>query len=401
MAFRIAVSGLNAAQAALDITGNNIANNNTVGFKESRANFADVYAVSTFGTSRDAIGQGVQLTAVAQQFSQGNITFTDNSLDMAVNGEGFFVLDDAGSRAYSRAGQFGVDKDGFIVNSTNQRLIGLGASGGVVSGTTGPLQLATSVLAPQPTTGIELSVILDSREDIKVLPFDVADSNSYNDSTPIQIYDSLGNDHEARLFFRKTADNTWDTHMVIGGDDTQTTAVQTLVFDNSGALQTNMPVSFGGFSPGGGADPLAINVDLTGTAQYGSPFGVQALSQNGSTTGRLSGIDINEAGVVLARFSNGQTQPQGQVVLANFGNPQGLTPAGETNWTETSSSGPPLIGVPGSTSLGLLQSGAIEESNVDLSSELVNMIVAQRNFQANAQMIRTEDEVTQTIINIR
>ena len=172
MAFKIAVSGLKAATADLDVTGNNIANSNTVGFKESRAQFADVYAVSNLGSSQDAIGQGVQLSAVAQQFAQGNISFTENNMDLAINGEGFFVLESNGSRAYTRAGQFGVDKNGFVVNSTGQNLIAFGANNGSITGAVQPLQLATSILPPSETANVSVQVNLDSDETVPAVPFD-------------------------------------------------------------------------------------------------------------------------------------------------------------------------------------------------------------------------------------
>jgi flagellar hook protein FlgE len=402
MAFKIAVSGLKAASADLDVTGNNIANSNTVGFKESRAQFADVYAVSNLGSASDAIGQGVQLSAVAQQFNQGNISFTDNSLDLAINGEGFFSLESNGARSYTRSGQFGVDKDGFVVNGTGQNLLAFGANNGAITGAVGPLQLTTSILAPQPTTNVGVEVNLDAADSVALAAFDPSDATSYNNSTSLTVFDSLGAEHLATVYMRKTGVNSWDTHVRVDNDNTQTLATQSLAFDTNGNLTAPVGnVSYGAYTPTTGAAPFTLNYNFTGTTQVGADFGVFSLSQDGYTSGQLSGIDIDQEGVVLARFSNGQSQAQGQVVLANFGNPQGLQPVSESNWAETNSSGPPLTGGPGSASLGLLQAGAVEESNVDLSEQLVNMIVAQRNFQANAQMIRAEDEVTQTIINIR
>jgi flagellar hook protein FlgE len=401
MAFRIAVSGLRAATADLDVTGNNIANANTTGFKASRVQFADIYAVSNLGASQAAIGQGVQLSSVAQQFNQGNISFTDNNLDLAINGQGFFMLDDNGTQIYTRAGAFGVDKNGFVVNSTGQTLMAFQASGGAVTGALGPLQISTANIPPQASTLMEAGVNLDAGATPPTAAFDPTDPNSFNSSTSVTIFDSLGQEHLAAVFFSKTGSNAWDTHLVIDGDTTQTAAVQGLTFNNTGQLTSGMPVSFGAFTPTTGATAINLSLDFTGSTQFGAPFGVNTLSQDGFTTGRLSGIDIDEQGVMLARFSNGQSQIQGQVALANFQNPQGLQPMGDTNWAETNSSGNALIGSPGSSSLGLVQSSALEESNVDLAEQLVNMIVAQRNFQANAQMIRAEDETTQTIINIR
>lgn len=404
MAFRIAVSGLRAATADLDVTGNNIANSNTTGFKVSRAQFADLYAASSLGTAKDATGQGVQLSAVAQQFTQGNVAFTDNSMDIAITGEGFFVVEDGNGRAYTRAGAFGLDKDGYVVNSTGQQLQAFQANNGNITGAIGPLQISTTNLAPLATGAIASQVNLDAAATLPVTaPFDAADPNTYNSSSSLTVFDSLGEEHLASMYFVKTAANSWNAHLQVDGNAplAPATGVVPIAFDSLGNLTTGMPLSFGSFTASSGALDITLDVDFTGTTQYGADFGVNALSQDGYTTGRLSGVDIDEQGVVLARFSNGQSQAQGQVVLADFGNPQGLQPLGDTLWAETNASGNALIGGPGTATLGLLQAGALEESNVDLAEQLVNMIVAQRSFQANAQVIQAEDEVTQTIINIR
>jgi len=401
MAFRTAVTGLRAASADLDVTGNNIANTATTGFKAARVQFADVFPVSNLGSSQQVIGQGVQRVAVAQQFNQGNVQFTDNNLDLAINGQGFFVLEDQGARVFSRAGAFGVDKDGFVVNALGQNLIAFGAQSGTVTGALEPLQLSSANIPPSASTRVDVGVNLDARADVPTAAFDPANPNSFNNSTSLSVFDSLGEEHLASIFFRKTATSTWDSHLVVDGDTTQTTTVQSLAFDSAGELTTAMPVSYGAFTPSNGAAPFTLSVDFTDSTQFGADFGVNALSQDGFTTGRLAGVDIDQEGVVLARFTNGQSQIQGQIALANFANPQGLQPISESNWAETATSGEALVGAPGTASLGLVQSSALEESNVDLSEQLVNMIIAQRNFQANAQMIRTEDEITQTIINIR
>lgn len=404
MAFRIAVSGIQAATADLDVTGNNIANSNTTGFKASRTQFADLYAASDLGSSQDAIGQGVQLASVAQKFTQGNVSFTNNNLDIAINGSGFFAVEDNNGRAYTRAGAFGLDRSGFVVNPTGQQLLAFQALNGAITGAVGPLQISTTNLPPQPTALIDGQMNLDASAPI--LPpaaFDPDIATTYNSSTSLTVYDSLGEEHLASIYFLKTAANAWNVHTRIDGG--VATAAQAVTFDNAGALLTGMPLNFGTFATTTGSAPIGapagLEVDLTGTTQYGANFGVNALAQDGYTTGRLSGIDIDEKGVVLARFSNGQSEAQGQIVLADFSNDQGLQPLGDTLWSETSTSGTALIGSPGTATLGLLQAGALEESNVELAEQLVNMIIAQRAFQANAQVIRAEDEVTQTIINIR
>jgi flagellar hook protein FlgE len=401
MSFGIAVSGMRAASADLDVTGNNIANANTSGFKSSRAEFADVYAASNLGVSRDAIGSGVALSRVAQQFTQGNITFTDRSLDIAINGDGFFVLEDDKGRSYTRAGAFGTDKDGYLVNATGQQLIGYQVEDGEIVGATGPLQLRVSSAAPRATSEIEIQVNLNVDAAVPTVTFDPTEPRSYNAATQLAIYDSLGAEHAATLYYAKTDVNTWDAHLAVEGEVIGT---QELTFSDAGVLTSPTEAKeLGDYDPGDstGAANMPLVVDFTGSSQYGDQVDSHSTSQNGYPAGRLTGISIDEEGVVLARFSNGQAEPQGQVMLAKFANSQALQPLGNSAWAESSASGAPVAGAPGSGSLGALQSGALEESNVDLAQELVNMIVAQRNFQANAQVIRASDEVVQTIINIR
>ncbi len=405
MAFRIAVSGIQAATADLDVTGNNIANSNTTGFKAARTQFADLYAASDLGSSQSAIGQGVQLASVAQQFTQGNVSFTNSNLDIAINGSGFFAVEDNNGRAYTRAGAFGMDRNGFVVNPTGQQLLAFQALNGSITGAVGPLQISTTNLPPLQSNRIDGQMNLDASA--AVIPaatvFDPDIANTYNSSTSLTVYDSLGEEHLASVYFRKTGPNAWNVYTRMDSDPA--TAPQAVTFSNAGALLTGMPLNFGTFATTTGSAPIGspagLEVNLTGTTQYGANFGVNALSQDGYTTGRLSGIDIDEKGIVLARFSNGQSESQGQIVLADFSNDQGLQPLGDTLWAETSTSGTALVGAPGTATLGRLQAGALEESNVELAEQLVNMIIAQRAFQANAQVIRAEDEVTQTIINIR
>lgn len=401
MAFRIAVSGLKAATADLNVTSNNIANASTTGFKESRTQFSDVYAASSLGTTGDAIGQGVQLASVAQQFNQGNISFTDNSLDLAISGAGFYAVEDASGRFYTRAGAFGMDKNGNVVNPEGQNLLAYQADAtGAITAAVAPLQINASNIAPQATSLVNAELNLDAADTIPAVAFDPNVPASYNNSTSMAIYDSLGAEHLATIYTRKTAANTWQAIARVDGNAT-TAPVGTLTFNTSGVLQAPTAINFGTVATTTGSADIALSVDFNNTTQYGSDYAVHALSHNGFTTGRLSGVDISDDGVVQARFSNGQSKAQGQVMLADFGNPQGLQAMGGTSWAETSSSGPPLNGQPGTATLGLIQSGALEESNTELAEQLVNMIIAQRSFQANAQVIRAEDEVTQTIINIR
>lgn len=405
MPFRTALSGLNASSAELKVIGNNVANASTTGFKESRAEFADIFATSNLGVTANAIGTGVRVSSVSQQFTQGNIGFTDNNLDLAISGQGFFVMNDNGVNAYTRAGALGVDREGYVVNNQKQQLMIFQADqNGNITGATGPLQLDRSDIAPAATTQVDVQANLDASAAIvpAATPFSPSDATSYNNSTSLTVFDSLGSPHLQTMYFRKTADNTWDTFQFVDGVQVNggAPAGDTITFDSTGAITGGSPVAVS-FAPTGGAAVINMTVDFNNTSQYGSPFSVNGLTQDGFATGRLSGIDINDTGVITSRFTNGQSRTLGQVAIATFNNPQGLRQLGDTAWAETFDSGAPLVGAPGSGAAGLIESGALEGSNVDLTEELVGMITAQRNFQANAQVITTADTVTQTIINIR
>ena len=405
MPFRTALSGLNASSAELRVIGNNVANASTTGFKESRAEFADIFATSNLGVTANAIGTGVRVASVSQQFTQGNVEFTDNNLDLAINGQGFFMLNDNGVNVYSRAGQFGVDRDGYVVNNQQQQLtIFQSDLNGNITGATGPLQLDRSDIAPQASTQIGVGANLDaSQSPPTTAPLDPTDATSYNNSTSLTVYDSLGSPHLATLYFVKSATpNQWDAHLYVDGNPQG--GANTIEFTSSGAIDTTTfpgVYTVGGINPGTGAATMSLDLDFTDTSQYGSPFNVSQLAQDGFATGRLSGIDISEAGVITSRFTNGQSRTLGQVAVATFNNSQGLRQLGDTSWAETFDSGAPLVSAPGAGAAGLIESGALEGSNVDLTEQLVGMITAQRNFQANAQVITTADTITQTIINIR
>ncbi len=537
MPFRTALSGLNAASAELRVIGNNVANSSTTGFKKSRVQFADIFATANLGASSNAIGSGVRIADIAQQFSQGNVSFTDNNLDLAISGQGFFRLSDNGTSVYTRAGSFGVDRSGYLVNSQDQRLTGfLADSVGNITGALGDIQLDTSDIAPQPTSRVDLGLNLDASASIPAAPvttstvalgssgaspvldsgdspvtvgpinlvdtygqqitgaqlqftntggndwdvtitgaggtvstasmtvgttstvtlnwdpdgagaqnstpitidvttvgqvsggggtdltasangalqgvFDVSDASTYNNSTSLTVYDSLGASHLATLYYRKTGiPNQWESYFYFDGTrvaGAQANGSDLLEFSPGGSLSAingvaTPPSSFTttSFNPGGGASTMSLAMDYSSVSQYGGGFNVNSLRQDGYATGRLSGIDIDDSGVILARFTNGQSRTLAQIALANFSNSQGLTQMGDLNWAESFESGAALVGAPGSSSLGLIQSGALEGSNVDLTEQLVNMITAQRNFQANAQVISTADTITQAIINIR
>ncbi len=403
MPFRTALSGLNASSAELRIIGNNVANAGTTGFKESRAEFSDIFATSNLGVASNAIGTGVRVSSVSQQFTQGNIGFTDNNLDLAISGSGFLIMNDNGISNYTRAGAMGVDRNGFVVNKQQQQLTIFQAdTSGNITGATGPLQLDRSDIAPQATSTIDVQANLDASATAPTIAFDPTDANSYNNSTSLTIFDSLGSPHLNTMYFRKTADNTWDAFQFVDGAQVNTGAPagESITFDSTGTITGGSPTAMT-FTPTGGAAAMTVNVDYTSTSQFGSPFSVNALVQDGFATGRLSGIDISVTGVITSRFTNGQSRTLGQIAIATFNNSQGLRQLGDTSWAETFDSGAPLVGAPGGGSAGLIESGALENSNVDLTKELVNMITAQRNFQANAQVITTADTITQTIINIR
>tara|TARA_R110001592_G_scaffold83774_1_gene248085 strand:- start:2846 stop:4792 length:1947 start_codon:yes stop_codon:yes gene_type:complete len=648
MPFNIALSGLRASSVDLEVTANNIANASTVGFKRSRTEFGDVYSNSFFGGGDTATGDGVSVQKVRQMFSQGNVSFTDSNLDLAITGNGFFVLSDQGEAKYSRAGQFSVEKDGYLVNNTGMRVQGFQANeSGTVSGVLGDLVVDASELPPVRTTKVEAAFNLNSAEeiltqsgttvdtdgtsigvaqsgtqngypsqtidvtaadgsvtqivtspnatagsiasqfstidgviatastsasilaasysntsgsmsisvngirfqpsgatpalqladlgtkinssalvgitavtdtngdlriiqdqgadvlfgfagggadnfqiqgsDVPVTPvaldntqpqaavggtvsivldegfeltngsaaspliaiftgqpfinnsFNPTDPGSYNAATSTSIYDSLGNAHVMTAYFVKqqpsvSGTNTWQMHVQIDNEDVgdpligtaPSRATYNLVFNEDGSLNDILsddilisnwdPLDASGQINGaarplnvvdGGALPIPsppdssnFELDISAFTQFGSPFAVNDLNQNGFTTGRLVGLDVDDSGVLLSRFSNGQSLILGQVALANFNDVEGLSPDGDTSWVQTFSSGDPIIGPPGTASLGLLTASAVESSNVDLSNELVNLIIAQRNYQANSKTIETANTVQQAILNI-
>lgn len=402
MSFQQGLSGLNAASRGLDVTGNNIANANTVGFKSSRAEFADVFANSLTGASTNSVGIGVQVAAITTQVTQGNISVTSNPFDLAINGGGFFRMSDNGTISYTRNGQFGLDDQGFLVDSGRRRLTGWAAdaNGNIVPSAPVDIQLSTSDIAPQTTTAVDVVVNLDSRQLPPVVaPFDPLDAATFNSSTALTVYDTLGNPHVMGLYFVKTGANAWDLYTNLdGGAAAGPTAV---AFDSLGALTTAMPLAQSFVIGTGAVTPLAYNLDLTGTTQFGSPFGVNSIIQDGYTSGRLTGVFVGADGTVQGRYNNGQARDLAQVVLATFINVQGLKPLGDNQFAETPDSGAALVGAPTTGSLGTIQAAAVEESNVDLTAELVNLITLQRLYQANAQTIKTQDQVLQTLVNIR
>lgn len=395
MSFQQGLSGLDASSAALDVIGNNVANASTVGFKSGSAHFADLYAASLGIVGASQVGIGVDVAAIQQQFTQGNVTTTNNPLDLAINGGGFFRVSNAGDITYTRNGQFHLDKEGYVINDQNLRLTGNTATNGVISSNLGELQLSTSQIAPVATSTIDGNLNLDAR---------LAVGESY--STALPVFDSLGESHILTTsYLRQTlSPSTW---LVSATLDNATPAgsrsyTSTLTFDPRGQLDP-LETTLSGLSwtPTNGAAPLAPSINFEGTTQYGSESAVNSLKQDGYTTGSLVGIGVGSDGKLSGRYSNGQTQELGQVVLATFANPNGLLNLGNNQWSLSSVSGPELLAAPGTGGRGVIQSSAVEDSNVDLTNELVDMITAQRNYQANAQTIKTQDAIMQTLLNLR
>ncbi|AKL99637.1 flagellar hook protein FlgE [Burkholderia pyrrocinia] len=413
MGYQQGLSGLAGASNALDVIGNNIANANTVGFKSSTAQFADMYANSVATSVNTQIGIGTSLNSVQQQFGQGTINTTNSSLDVAINGNGFFQMSNNGVTTYSRDGTFQRDKNGFIVDSQGRNLMGYAAgSGGVINtAQTVPLQAPTTNIAPTATTKITGQFNLNSQDTVPVkTPFSATDTTTYNYSTSIQVYDSLGGSQAVNMYFVKSAAGTWEAYAGVQGG--ATTDLGTVTFNSSGAIQsTTLPAaggptaSLGQFqftvpNTDGSATPQSLTLDLTGTTQYGGKDGVNNLAQNGYASGTLTTYSIGADGKLTGNYSNGQTAVLGLIALANFNNPNGLVNLGGNQYAESSASGVPQVSAPGSTNHGTLQGSALENSNVDLTSQLVNLITAQRNYQANAQTIKTQQTVDQTLINL-
>lgn len=511
MSFQQGLSGLNGAAKSLDVIGNNIANSSTVGFKGSTTQFADVYANALNGAGGTQAGIGVKVAAIAQQFNQGNIETSGNPLDIAINGAGFFRIEQAGVVQYSRNGQFSLDKNGYVVNAQGAKLTGygLGTNGQLAAGAPVPIQIDTSDQPPKVTSNIFAEIQLDSRSQPPAnKPFNPDDPTTYNKQSPLSTYDTLGNPHTLSLYYVKTEAGTWDVYTSMDGNETNglnvagvtltdaetvaaraawdnaatadkagaigdyaETAAQTVLdkaleayqaaglemsqddrdaiaaaantaaavpgstpeqidaailkalkvpsaklgtlnFDTNGALNMATSGTGPGFNgkfsaslpvvPSTGAElQIPVTFDFAKSTQYGNATSEKRLDQDGYKPGALQRFTTGADGVILGQYSNGQTKALGQVILANFTNPNGLEPLGNNAWAESAQSGTPLIGTAGTGGMGVLQSGSVEASSVDLTAELVNMITAQRVYQANAQTIKTQDSVLQTLVNLR
>jgi flagellar hook protein FlgE len=422
MSFQQGLSGLNAASKNLEVIGNNVANSNTYGEKASRTEFADMYAAAMTGSSGSAVqaGIGVQVATVSQQFNQGNITPTGNPLDLAINGNGFFQTQDASNQTqYTRNGQFKVSNAGNIINDQGNKLLGYpaDAQGNVVQGAAQPLQLPTGGIDPQQTTKSTMEFNLDARDAVTTPvsgpAIDFTNQKTYNNATSVTMFDAKGQDVAVSYYFQKTGTDQYDVYATangatVGGTAGAPSPVASLQYSTDGStlvspagpITLDIPASTN--AAGAATLPISgIQLDVSGATEFGSNFGVTNMTQDGYTAGSLTGISVDNTGKLIAQYSNGQTKAAGQVELANFRNPQGLAPLGGNAWKQTSESGGPTVGVAGDGNLGVLNAGSLEESNVDLTAELVSMITAQRDYQANAQTIKTMDQAMQTLVNLR
>ena len=401
MALNQALSGINSAESQLNVISNNIANAGTVGFKGSTAQFAEVYAVTGLNLSSTAMGSGAELTNVEQQFTQGDLETTNGSLDMAISGNGFFVTNNGSGDVYTRDGAFEENADGYVVTNTgaNLQVYPPNGAGGFNTSTMTDLQLNTAQSAATATSTITVSSNLDASDTVPTdTPFSTTDANSYNNASTLTIYDSQGGSHSASIYYVKTGNNTWDANLYIDGSSAGTEA---LTFNSSGALLTPASgnLAFTPVQPTNGATfPTTINVNVTNTTQFGTAYAAGTISQNGYQAGTLSNVEIGNDGIVTAYYSNNQTTQLGQVAVANFSNLQGLQQIGNNSWAATTSSGTAVLGTAGTGQFGDIEQGQLETSNTsDTTAQLVDMIQAQQDYEANSQMLGTVSSLDQTL----
>ncbi|UXK11444.1 flagellar hook protein FlgE [Erwinia pyrifoliae] len=410
MSFSQGLSGLNAAASALDVVGNNIANSQTFGFKAGSIGFADIFA--------GAQGMGVQVAGSSQNFKDGGLTGTGRNMDMGINGNGFFrLMDEAGQAYYSRNGQFDTDVNGYITNLTNGlRLTGYQATGtppAIQAGAAvAPIQIDKTGMPPVASTSGKLSGNLTaSAEVVTKTPFDHTDGETFNSSSQIEAFDSLGNRHTIDIYYVKTATGEWKAYAndasapVSSGTPPKSEYTELdIKFDENGKLTNDAASSILNVKSAGlnGATPLDLQLDLSGITQHESDASTfEPVKTDGHAAGNYVNFQIGDNGEITANYDNGEKQLIAQVVLANFANPGGLQQNGNNTWVESPQSGGSIIGMAGTGSFGSLTGGALENSNVDLGSEMVNMIVYQRNYQSNSQTIKTQSEMLQTLVNLR
>lgn len=417
MGYNTAVSGLDAAQTDLNTIGNNIANVNTVGFKQSSAQFGDLYAASLAGAAGSSTtpGIGVSTVDLSQSFTQGNVQTTGNPLDMAINGGGFFVVNNNGTMDYTRNGQFHVSANGTLETNGNLPVQGfqpVAGSNSKFSTILSNLKINESAMPPQATSQASLVANLNANDtpiNTATTPFSPSNPSSYNSSTTMQVYDSLGNPQQVTLYFVQASGtgsanqpNTWNVYYSAGssGSTVSSGALTTLTFNNSGQLLSGGASTINVAAWGDGSAPSSIGVNLSGTTLTDASFAVTSENINGYAPGTYSAISVQSNGTIDANYTNGQSKAIGQVALANFANLQGLSPISGNLWSATAAAGNPLVNAPGTAGLGVIQSGAVEASNVGLSSQLVDMIVAQQAYQANTSTIKTQQQDTQSLLQL-
>jgi flagellar hook protein FlgE len=402
MGMQQGVSGLTVASKALDVISNNVANANTIGFKSAQARFATVFA--TTGSSKDP-GLGVVLDGVKTSFSQGNMLSTGNPLDLAISGNGLFIVNDHGVQAFTRNGQVQVDKEGYLTTIDGSRFRGYGIDqgGSLDKSFLTDLKLKLDELRPATTDLAKIQINFNSKVDIKsTATFDPTNPDTYHNSTSLMVYDSLGESHTSTYYFTKTAVNKYDVIASIDGNVLG--SVGELNFNSDGTLNeatSSIPLNISYANTNGADNPTTFRLSLASSTQFGSPFSVNILDQDGNSASRLVDFDVNSEGEIYGKYASGETFLIGQFALANFRNQQGLQPVGGNQWIETGTSGIPIVGTPGVSGNGTLSSGTVEDSNVDMTQELVNMMTMQRLYQANSQTLKTMDQVTQSLLNLR
>jgi flagellar hook protein FlgE len=433
MSFFTSLSGLQASQTDMSTISHNLANVSTTGFKKSRTEFADVIASSVATDPRKMVGSGVVVKGNTQQFKEGNLQTTSNALDLALVGEGFFVMKSTGtsdSVTYTRNGSFSVDSNRNVVDSQGSYLMvyPVDNDGNVTAtGNDGltNLQIQQTSGTPEATKKVATNVQVSATSTVKpgTNVFKRADTTTYTNSVATRVYDANGNPMTMTNYYVRTGGataavpasgntpaqpattGTWDVYTYVGDQKMTVSGADkvTLTFDSTGALVSTpaQPIPFDAYTPTSGAAQQTLSLNLTGSTQLSSAFSVNSKTQDGVAVGQLAGVTVTDGGLIQASFSNGDIVPLGKVALAKFSTPTGLRQIGNSYWSATGVSGSATLGSASADGFGTLMSGTIEGSNVDITEELVNLIAAQRNFQANAKALDTASQVSQTIFNIR
>lgn len=424
MSFFTSLSGLQASQTDMSTISHNLANVGTNGFKKSRTEFADVIASSLSSDPTKLVGSGVVVKANRQQFSEGNLKTTTSALDLAIAGDGFFTMQSPGLNKqtnYTRNGTFLIDSNFFVVDSQGSNLLTypVDSDGNVISAGNDslvPLKLPATSGKSVPTTSIALAANLSAKQALPSGPFDRNNPTTFNYSTATTVYDSDGTARTLANYYVRTKESTtadttstWDVYSFLGDEpltnSTDGTSKLTMTFDQSGNMTSptgaDTSITFNPVIPKGTSTPINLTENFAGFTQYSSGFQVTDRTQDGKAAGQLSGVTVDSTGLITASFSNGDVNPIGRVALANFTNPTGLRQLGNSYWSSTGLSGEPAFGSAGESGYGTLMAGTLESSNVDITEELVSLIAAQRNFQANAKALDTSNQTSQTIFNIR